>query len=384
MIKVCMLTSVHSPFDSRIFYKEGKSLAKAGYDVTIVAQHNKDEIVDGIRIISLPNPKNKFDRMTKNVLIAYRKALEINADVYHFHDPELITIGLLLKLQGKPVIYDVHEYYSEVIPTRFPRCLRCLIQPLIHFLLEYLPLHLFDYLIFPTEALLEEYADFNRAIAIRNYPSLEDVIHTNFPDAAKIYDVVFVGTASPFRLYFMLDVIRKLSLRRSSFHCLLLGLSDVSIKWVRNNYSNEFLERHVTMKRRVPYQEVFRYLAASRVGYNYHPMEKRFSVAIPMKVYEYMLAGLPVVTSAFPELTSTLVEGKEIIFPGSDHSEEHVKAIESLLDNDIAAAKLGAMGQRAIQNRLNFEVSEEPKLINLYHKLFLTSPAGATRHVAIK
>ena len=96
MIKICCLTSVHPPFDTRIFHKEATSLAKAGYNVSLVAQHDKDEIVDGIRIVSLPKPKNRIERMTRTVWTAYRKALEIHADIYHFHDPELIPIGLAI------------------------------------------------------------------------------------------------------------------------------------------------------------------------------------------------------------------------------------------------------------------------------------------------
>lgn len=107
--KVCILISVHLPFDIRIFHKEAKSLAKAGYDVTLVAQHDKDEIVDGIRIVPLPKPKSRLERMIRTVWMAYRKALKIDADVYHFHDPELMPVGLLLKRHGKRVIYDVHE-----------------------------------------------------------------------------------------------------------------------------------------------------------------------------------------------------------------------------------------------------------------------------------
>src|SRR5664280_1729700 len=118
MIKVCILTTVHSPFDIRIFQKEAKSLVKAKYDVTIIAQHDKEEIIDGVNIINLQKPRNRITRMTKTVLSAYRKALQIDADIYHFHDPELIPIGLLLKKRGKHVIYDVHEDYYEDIKLK--------------------------------------------------------------------------------------------------------------------------------------------------------------------------------------------------------------------------------------------------------------------------
>ena len=95
--KVCILTSVHPPFDVRIFHKEAKSLVKAGYDVTLIAQHDKEEIVDGIKIINLQKPRNRIERMTKTVWSAYRKAVQLDADIYHFHDPELLPIGIMLK-----------------------------------------------------------------------------------------------------------------------------------------------------------------------------------------------------------------------------------------------------------------------------------------------
>lgn len=63
MKKICILTSVHPAFDVRIFYKEARTLARAGYDVTLIAQHDKNEIVDGVKVIALPKAKNRFFRV---------------------------------------------------------------------------------------------------------------------------------------------------------------------------------------------------------------------------------------------------------------------------------------------------------------------------------
>ena len=128
--RVCIITTVHESFDTRIFHKQAKTLAKAGYDVSLIAQHNGIETVDGVTIVGLPKARDRFQRIFGLSWRAFKLARSQQADVYHFHDPELIPIGLLLKLVSfarAKVNYDVHEDYPRVarvqywIPARLRR-----------------------------------------------------------------------------------------------------------------------------------------------------------------------------------------------------------------------------------------------------------------------
>src|SRR5438445_7916118 len=103
-------TSVHPANDTRIYYKECKTLASVGYKVSLIVSDTPPIKDKSINIVSV-NYKagNRLARMLVTTFKIYRECLKWNADVYHFHDPELIPIGLLLKLRGKKVVYDVHE-----------------------------------------------------------------------------------------------------------------------------------------------------------------------------------------------------------------------------------------------------------------------------------
>jgi len=96
--KIRHLTSVHSIRDPRIFRKECKSLARLGHDVALIACHERAEVVDGIRIVPIDPPRSRLDRMVRVGWQLYRAAARERADVYHFHDPELVWVGVLLKL----------------------------------------------------------------------------------------------------------------------------------------------------------------------------------------------------------------------------------------------------------------------------------------------
>lgn len=110
MIKVCHMTSAHDPEDIRIFHKECVSLAKAGYDVYLVQPGDSYE-KNGVHLVGLSAPaQGRMEHFLHSAKNAYKKALEVDADIYHLHDPELLGYGLKLKRRGKKVTFDSHEH----------------------------------------------------------------------------------------------------------------------------------------------------------------------------------------------------------------------------------------------------------------------------------
>ncbi|MBO7180003.1 MAG: glycosyltransferase, partial [Bacteroidales bacterium] len=117
--KVVHITVVHRRYDSRIFYKECLSLCKAGYDVSlIVADGLGDEEKEGVKIIDIGKAEaSRIKRMILTTRKAVKVALELNADIYHFHDPDLLSASLKLLKKGK-VIFDSHEDFPALMLQR--------------------------------------------------------------------------------------------------------------------------------------------------------------------------------------------------------------------------------------------------------------------------
>src|SRR3954462_2341395 len=110
-MRIVHITTQHRPLDVRIFQKECRTLAAHGFDVQLLVAEPPSEPVDGVHFRKLRQSASTFrpGRIWQRLQSAYRAAAKLGADVYHFHDPELIPIGLLLKQSGARVIYDVHE-----------------------------------------------------------------------------------------------------------------------------------------------------------------------------------------------------------------------------------------------------------------------------------
>ena len=165
----CILTTVHRPFDTRIFHKEAKSLVRRGHSVTLIAQHETDEIVDGVRIVALPRARNRLHRMLALTPQAFQLAVNQKSDVYHFHDPEFLLAGLLLKLIARAtVVYDVHEDVVKDVLTKYwiPTCLR-LPAALISGLVERLIAHCLDARVTATEGIAKSFkSDFSYQVLI--------------------------------------------------------------------------------------------------------------------------------------------------------------------------------------------------------------------------
>lgn len=102
-MKICHVTSAHKRYDVRIFEKEATTLAKAGYKVSIIVNDQfADEIIDDIAIVSTGfKPKTRFERLFLSKKNIKEKINAVDADIYHLHDPELLTLVNYLKKKIK-------------------------------------------------------------------------------------------------------------------------------------------------------------------------------------------------------------------------------------------------------------------------------------------
>jgi glycosyltransferase involved in cell wall biosynthesis len=365
---VCHVTTAHPVRDARIFHKECKTLARAGYRVVLVAQHTAREMSDGVLIEPLPRATGKLQRLGLLQPRALRAAWRSRAALYHFHDPELIPLALVVRLLWrKRVVYDMHELYSQALfAGRGKR--RRLLRLVLQLGLERLPLRFFDLVVFPTESLRLDIDCPTESVTLVNLPTIDEGRRVRRPVAwgLREHDVIHVGTVSPPRMAFMLEVARRLAELRSDLRWLFLGVSDSTAEWVRANYDGAFLSRHVVLRGRTSHVDALGCIQMSRIGFSYHPLERRFLVALPMKVFEYMLMDITVVSTGLPELVRWLEPGRDAVLVDGDDPAVYAGAIADLLADPARAAALAHAGRAQILDRVNWEASEAAKLLEAY------------------
>ena len=369
-IKVCHLSSAHPAFDDRIFHKEAKTLAKAGYEVILITRHDKEEVVDGVRIIPLPKDRNRLERMTKVVWKLFRLALREKADVYHFHDPELIPVGILLKLLGKKVVYDVHELFYFAIEDktwlRF-KFLRRLAQ-LAYLFMEKISVKVFDQLILAEDGYENYYnrthRNFCNYIILRNYPILSLIrAASDPPDIDKTKPVIiYAGGLS--KLRGIKKIIQGMKLVGDKGELWLLG------RWESDGFKKEceVLEgfKYTKYLGLVPLGEVYKYMKRADIGICILYPVKNYLTSLPIKAYEYMFCALPMVLSNFPYWQE--IFGQCAIFADPYDPKDIAHKILLLLNDSEKAKELGRQGKCLVVEKYDWE-AESQKLIDLYKGL---------------
>ena len=382
--KVCILTTVHPPFDTRIFHKEAKTLVGAGYDVTLIAQHDKNEVVDGVKIIALTKPRNRFTRIFGLTWRVFRLALRQRADIYHFHDPELLLVGVLLKAftKGK-VVYDVHEDYSKHILVKrwiYPflrRASSYLMNKVEMFSAKY-----FDAIITPTGPLTSRFREAKRALTIYNFPPLELFKSSGITARVESQsDIIHVGTLTRSRLSFFLSVGFELKKIGHDFKWVILGIPPDMITWAENrircHYPN--MKHKFILLKKVPHTEVVKYLTRSRIGVFHHAAIDLIMVALPVKLFEYMACGLPVVSSDLPLIRKFVGDKNCASLVTPDNVEEFAYSIDFLLNNPEKAKQMGSIGKKLVQREYNW-AHEAKKLLTLYKGLLRKGRGGTNEN----
>lgn len=369
--KVCILVTVHSTFDTRIFHKQARTLVRAGYDVTLIAQHDKDEIVNGVNIIALPRPRSRFRRFFGLTWQAFRLALHQRADVYHFHDPELLPIGILLKLfTHAKVIYDVHEDYRQIIRLKhwIPKPIRGFVANLVGYI-EVIGGSIFDAVITVNEFIKVRFSS-DKVVVIKNYPLLDlEGNDSNPVRSGSDIKLIYVGGLNRGRgIYEMIKAMTYLD-RCRNVRLRLLGRFD-ELDELDTEKKIRTLPgfKQTELVGCIPHPQVYDYLHTSHIGLVcLHPVGG-YPLSLPVKLFEYMAAGLPVIASEFP-LWKEIIEGNRCGLTVDPLNPRGIaKAIEYLIEHPELRQEMGANGRRAVQEKYNWE-QESKKLLNLYARL---------------
>lgn len=366
-IKVCHFTSVHHADDIRIFVKECTSLAEAGYDVTLVAVNTEEKRVNNVQIVNVTsNPKGRMERMLKTSKLVYQKALSIDADIYHFHDPELLRFGLKLKRKGKIVIYDAHEDVPKQIMGKFwiKKFLRRFISTSFRLFENYITKRL-DVVITATPFIKDRFIQVNpNTVDINNFPLLSELVEKSDWDS-KQDEICYTGGITEIRgLEYLVKTMGLLEdVKLNIAGKFSPGNNEFEGRLRANQGWNNVIEHgHVN---RVQLREIFQKCKAGMV--TFLPLPNHVD-AQPNKMFEYMSAGIPVIASNFP-LWRDIIEKNECgICVNPEDPEEISKAVKELINDTEKAKIMGENGRKAVIEKYNWD-QEKMKLIALYKKL---------------
>lgn len=364
--EVVHVTTVHGRDDVRIFHKQCRSLAGAGFRVTLLVQDGRgDASRDGVRVVDLgPPPSGRLWRIVGSPWRAYRRLRRLPDGVVHVHDPELLPLAWILKRGGRRVVYDAHEDVPRDILAKhwIPAALRRGLSLCFERLEDSVARRL-DAVVAATPFIAERFRRIQpRSLAVNNYPVLDEFAPLA-ADRPFSRVVCYVGAAT--RVRGIGELIESLAIL-GDVRLVMCGPFESAA------YERELRGlagwRHVDYRGVVSRDEATRIMAGSALGtVNFLPTPNHVN-AQPNKIFEYMAAGLPLVASDFP-LWRRIVEGSGCGVCVDPASPAAVAAgIRALLSDEARCRAMGRAGRKAVEERYHW-LQEAEKLVQLYGEL---------------
>lgn len=364
---ICHITSVHLWNDTRIFYKECCSLVEEGYSVSLVAPNSTDDVVSDVRIINVSNSsQSRIYRATIIAFKVFRKALKTKAKIIHFHDPELIWVGCLLRLFGRKVIFDVHENVIAQIEDKQWMKFKGIVK-FGYNISEYIASKLF-YIIIAEESY--------KAIFEKRTNEITPVL--NFPDIEKFKGlksvkggngILYVGVVTESRA--ILEIFDALKIIQDKkidfmFHCVG-GVSITVKKAIENSKSYQEIKNKVVFYGQLPVYEAYELANKCSLGISIlHPLPN-YIRSYSTKIFEYMAIGLPFVVSDF-EIYNFVKQRQLGLCVNPSDVEQIADSFETILLNKIDLDAMVDRAKEIVENEYSW-ASQRKNLIELYSRI---------------
>lgn len=370
---------MHPPLDKRVFDKEAISLAKNDFDVLHIAP---DEVAsewnkDGIKIIAYFNSRRILGRIF-HTLRLYKYACKIDADVYHCNEVDSWLVGMLLKFaHGKRIVFDVHEHYpSAFAESRFPLWMRPFVSGAIR--LGFRALAPFtDRLVFAKRSVAIDFPGTeHKQVLVQNFTSLayqnaeRQEVARNREATDNTVTAIHLGLISRVRGWpQLLEALARA--QSQNLHLHIVGtFNDGSQAEFEKRVSELGLAARVRVEEWMPFAQAYERILASHIGLVlFQPGIQNHVYALPHKMFDYMLAGLPVIAPGFAVEVAPIIQEADcgILLDPSD-SQQIANALDRLAVNPQERERLGENGRRAVLEQYNWEAEAE-KLISMYVEL---------------
>lgn len=366
-VRVTHVATNHKPLDTRIFLKECVSLAKAGYEVSLVVPHTTPFMRDGVRVVPTEPPRNRRARFLRSGWQSLNAANRTAARIYQLHDPDLLPVGWILKLLGKTVVYDVHEDRPKQILSKpwIPRSLRPAVASITR-VVETVSASLFDQVVAATPAIANTFPA-RKTTLVQNFPIIGELQESvPMPYDERANQVIFVGGMNAIRgVKQFVDAMALIPQSLSASLVLVGAFESVDFRTQVEASPGWRYTRDLGWQGR---DSVAKLLGSSRIGLVTYLPEPNHLAAQPNKLFEYMSAGIPVIASDFP-LWREIVNGADcgVLVDPAD-SKQVAEAITWLLSHPEEAAAMGIRGQEAVATRFNWG-TQSAELLNLYDRL---------------
>jgi len=356
------LTSAHPRYDTRIFLKECCSLAKVYHVSLVVADGLGNEEKDGVGIYDVGADRGRFGRIVKTTKKVLAKAIELDSDLYHLHDPELIPVGLKLKKMGKKVVFDAHEDLPKQVMAK--HYLNTFTKKILSFSIakaEIFALKKFDAIVAATPIIRDKFlAHGMNSVDINNFPMLDELIELKprFDTPTICYIGLLYETRGIREIIQAIENIAVKLIIAGKFFDASFEAEIKALKgWEKVDFRG-FANR----------DEVKEILEASIAGLvTLHPTPS-YVEAYPVKMFEYMSAGIGVIASDFPLYRAFIEEGKCGVCVDPLDSDAIKGAIVDMIAHKEDTKAMGQRGKALIQSQYNWGV-EEKKLLRLYEEL---------------
>jgi glycosyltransferase involved in cell wall biosynthesis len=305
--------------------------------------------------------------MVASTWSAYRAAAAERADVYHFHDPELIPLAIALKARRTKIIYDAHENLAIDILAKdyLPQRLRPQIARILG-RIEIASSHLFDRVIAATPAIAARF-DPQKTVIIQNFPLRDELPGSaGHPFQGRAPLVAYFGTIS--RVRGIEEAVRAMSLVPPELNARLV---------LAGRFYPSALQQELLGVKGAERMEFLGWL--DQVGVNdllnraqiglvtYHPIPSHME-SQPTKLFDYMGAGLPVVASDFPHWREFVETNRCGFLVDPLEPSSIAKAISRLLADPGKAEEMGKRGLKAVAQGFSWD-HEAEKLLAVYRSL---------------